>query len=69
MIFEATAVLPEGRISAHDLGIWSEAHVEPLRRITAFIESQGAVAGIQLAHAGRKAGTWQPGVANAAACR
>ena len=60
VIFEATAVLPEGRISAHDLGIWSEAHVEPLRRITAFIESQGAVAGIQLAHAGRKAGTWQP---------
>src|SRR5690606_10169626 len=57
VIFEATAVLPEGRISPHDLGIWSDAHIEPLRRITAFVESQGAVAGIQLAHAGRKAGT------------
>lgn len=60
VIFEATAVLPEGRISPHDLGIWSDAHIEPLRRITAFIESQGALSGIQLAHAGRKASTWQP---------
>lgn len=60
VIFEATAVLPEGRISPHDLGIWSDAHIEPLRRITAFVESQGALAGIQLAHAGRKASTWQP---------
>ena len=60
VIFEATAVRPEGRISAHDLGIWSDAHIEPLRRITTFIESQGALAGIQLAHAGRKASTWRP---------
>ncbi|HCF1462345.1 TPA: NADH:flavin oxidoreductase/NADH oxidase [Pseudomonas aeruginosa] len=55
VIVEATAVLPEGRITADDLGIWSDAHVEPLHRITRFIESQGAVAGVQLAHAGRKA--------------
>lgn len=60
VIFEATAVLPEGRISAHDLGLWNDEQVEPLRRITAFIESQGALAGVQLAHAGRKAGTWRP---------
>lgn len=60
VLFEATAVLPEGRISAHDLGLWNDEQVEPLRRITAFIESQGSLAGIQLAHAGRKAGTWRP---------
>ncbi|WP_028239945.1 NADH:flavin oxidoreductase/NADH oxidase [Stutzerimonas azotifigens] len=60
VIVEATAVVPEGRISPQDLGIWSDAHVEPLRRITRFIEAQGAFAGIQLAHAGRKASTWQP---------
>jgi 2,4-dienoyl-CoA reductase-like NADH-dependent reductase (Old Yellow Enzyme family) len=55
VIVEATAVLPEGRITPKDLGLWSEAHVEPLARIARFIHSQGAVAGIQLAHAGRKA--------------
>lgn len=60
VIFEASAVLPEGRISPQDLGIWSEAHVAPLARVTAFIRSQGAVAGIQLAHAGRKASTRRP---------
>lgn len=60
VIVEATAVTAEGRITAEDLGIWSDEHVEPLRRITRFIEAQGAVAGIQLAHAGRKASTWQP---------
>ena len=60
VIIEATAVTAEGRISPEDLGIWSDEHVEPLRRITRFIESQGAVAGIQLAHAGRKGSTWQP---------
>src|ERR1700710_2475445 len=52
VIAEATAVSPEGRISPHDLGIWSDAHVEPLRRITKFIDQQGSIAGIQLAHAG-----------------
>jgi 2,4-dienoyl-CoA reductase-like NADH-dependent reductase (Old Yellow Enzyme family) len=55
VIAEATSVSPEGRISPHDLGIWQDAHVEPLRRITNFIAARGSVPGIQLAHAGRKA--------------
>ena len=54
VVVEATAVTADGRITAGDLGIWSEAHIEPLARIVRFVESQGAVAGIQLAHAGRK---------------
>jgi 2,4-dienoyl-CoA reductase-like NADH-dependent reductase (Old Yellow Enzyme family) len=57
---EATAVSPEGRISLRDLGLWSDAHVEPLARIARFVSSQGAVAAIQLAHAGRKASTHPP---------
>jgi 2,4-dienoyl-CoA reductase-like NADH-dependent reductase (Old Yellow Enzyme family) len=52
---EATAVTRDGRITAGDMGIWSDAHVAPLARIARFVQSQGAVAGIQLAHAGRKA--------------
>lgn len=52
---EAAAVSPEGRISPGDLGIWKDEHIQMLKRITAFIEKQGAVPGIQLAHAGRKA--------------
>lgn len=63
-IAEATAVTRDGRISPADLGIWSDAHVEPLARIARFVKSQGAAAGIQLAHAGRKASTappWQGG--------
>jgi len=60
VMVEATAVLPEARISPQDSGIWSEAHIEPLRRITKFIHSQGSVAGIQIAHAGRKASTIRP---------
>lgn len=60
IIQEATAVSPEGRISPGDLGIWDDAHIEMLRRITSFIHSQGSVAGIQLAHAGRKAGCAVP---------
>lgn len=55
IIVEATAVWPEGRITPGDLGLWSDDHIPGLRRITDFIHSQGAVAGIQLAHAGRKA--------------
>ncbi|HEX5177023.1 MAG TPA: hypothetical protein VFV83_08340, partial [Chthoniobacteraceae bacterium] len=55
VIVEATAVTRDGRISPGDLGIWNDAHVEPLARIARFIHKQGAVAGIQLAHAGRKA--------------
>ena len=54
---EATSVLPNGVISPEDLGIWSDEHIEPFRRIVDFIHSQGALAGIQLAHAGRKAST------------
>ncbi|GAB2802588.1 NADH:flavin oxidoreductase/NADH oxidase [Halomonas shantousis] len=60
VMVEATAVVPEGRISPQDLGIWSDDHLAPLARITRFIESQGAVPAIQLAHAGRKASTWRP---------
>jgi 2,4-dienoyl-CoA reductase-like NADH-dependent reductase (Old Yellow Enzyme family) len=60
VIAEATAVTADGRISPVDLGIWSDAHVEPLRRAFAFVAQQGAVPGIQLAHAGRKASTSAP---------
>ncbi|MCW2973925.1 MAG: NADH:flavin oxidoreductase [Thermoleophilia bacterium] len=60
VIAEATAVTPEGRISPADLGIWSDAHVAPLARIVDYLHSQGAAAGIQLAHAGRKAATNTP---------
>lgn len=57
---EATAVSPEGRISPHDTGIWSDAHAQAFGRITAFILQQGSVPAIQLAHAGRKASTDAP---------
>ncbi len=60
VVVEATGVSPEGRISPADSGLWSKAHAEGFRRITAFIEAQGSVAGIQLAHAGRKASTAVP---------
>lgn len=60
VLTEATAVLPEGRISPHDLGIWSDYHIDELRRITEFVHAQGAASGIQLAHAGRKASTKRP---------
>lgn len=52
---EATAVSPEGRISPGDMGIYKDEHIAKLQTITAFIHAQGAVAGVQLAHAGRKA--------------
>ena len=55
VVVEATAVTRDGRISPGDLGIWTDQHAEPLARIARFIRSQGAVAAIQLAHAGRKA--------------
>ena len=58
---EATAVLPEGRISPQDLGLWKDEQVEFLSRITRFILQQGSRPGMQLAHAGRKASTWAPG--------
>ncbi len=60
VIAEATAVTADGRISPADLGLWTDAHAEPLERIFAFIAGQGAVPGIQLAHAGRKASTAEP---------
>lgn len=60
VIQEATAVAPEGRISPEDLGIWKDEHIEKLKAITAFIKSQNAVPGIQLAHAGRKASVSSP---------
>ena len=55
VVVEATAVTADGRITPSDLGIWKDEHIEPLARIARFVHSQGAVAGIQLAHAGRKA--------------
>jgi 2,4-dienoyl-CoA reductase-like NADH-dependent reductase (Old Yellow Enzyme family) len=55
IIAEATAVSPEGRITPGDLGLWSDRHIDGLSRIVNFIHSQGAVAGIQIGHAGRKA--------------
>ncbi len=57
---EAAAVEARGRISPHDLGIYTDTHIEPLRRVASFIREQGAVPGIQLAHAGRKASTRRP---------
>src|SRR5689334_7259721 len=60
VLTEATAVVPEGRISPQDLGIWSDNHIEPLRRVVRFVHEQGSVAGMQLAHAGRKASTRRP---------
>ena len=57
---EAAAVEPEGRITYGDLGIWSDAHVAPYKRITDFIKANGAVPAIQLAHAGRKASMQRP---------
>jgi 2,4-dienoyl-CoA reductase-like NADH-dependent reductase (Old Yellow Enzyme family) len=60
VIAEATAITADGRISPQDLGIWTDAHVEPLRRAFSFVAAQGSVPGIQLAHAGRKASTSPP---------
>jgi 2,4-dienoyl-CoA reductase-like NADH-dependent reductase (Old Yellow Enzyme family) len=55
VMVEATAVTRDGRITPSDLGIWDDEHIEPLARIARFVPTQGAVPGIQLAHAGRKA--------------
>jgi 2,4-dienoyl-CoA reductase-like NADH-dependent reductase (Old Yellow Enzyme family) len=60
VLTEASAVLPEGRISPDDLGIWKDEHVEMLARVFRFIAQHGAVPGMQLAHAGRKASTSAP---------
>jgi 2,4-dienoyl-CoA reductase-like NADH-dependent reductase (Old Yellow Enzyme family) len=63
---EATAVFPEGRISPQDLGIWKDDQIEALARIVRFIHEEGSVAGMQLAHAGRKASTYRPWEGNGA---
>ena len=60
VIAEATAVSPEGRITPNDLGIWKDEHIDFLKRITDFIHAHDSIAGIQLAHAGRKASHAQP---------
>src|SRR5580658_8333004 len=60
VMVEATAVSPEGRISPADSGIYLDAHVEPFARISRFLKQHGAVPGIQLAHAGRKASVTKP---------
>lgn len=60
VMVEATAVVPEGRISAGDLGFWSDEHTPAYKRIAEFISSQGAIPAIQLAHAGRKANYFTP---------
>ncbi len=60
VVVEATAVSPEGRISPADSGIWLDDHVQPFARISHFLKQYGAVPGIQLAHAGRKASANKP---------
>lgn len=66
IMIEATAVTAQGRISPQDLGIWSDEHVEGYRELTAQVQEQGAKIGIQLAHAGRKAGVEGPIIAPSA---
>ena len=65
---EASAVVPEGRISPEDAGIWTDSQIAPLRRIVDFAHTQGAKIGIQLAHAGRKASTLPPWIRSSADC-
>ena len=60
VLTEASAVLAEGRISPQDLGLWKDDHIAGLRRIVQFLHGQGARAGVQLAHAGRKASMTRP---------
>lgn len=60
VIVEASGVSPEGRITSWDSGIWSEAHADAFKPIVDFIHAQGSIAGIQIAHAGRKASTDKP---------
>ena len=61
VLTEANAVSPEGRISPDDAGIWSDAHAEAWAPVVRFVKEHGALAGTQLAHAGRKASTYRPG--------
>jgi 2,4-dienoyl-CoA reductase-like NADH-dependent reductase (Old Yellow Enzyme family) len=60
VIAEATAVSPEGRISPRDAGLWKDEHIAPLKRVFDFVKAHGAVAGVQIAHAGRKASAAAP---------
>ncbi|HEX2123560.1 MAG TPA: NADH:flavin oxidoreductase/NADH oxidase, partial [Thermoanaerobaculia bacterium] len=60
VIVEASGVSPEGRITEWDSGLWSEAHADAFRPIVEFVHAQGSIAGIQIAHAGRKASTDKP---------
>lgn len=62
LMVEATAVVPEGRISPEDMGIWSDDHIAPLKRIVDYVHANGGKIGIQIAHAGRKASTLSPWV-------
>lgn len=67
VVVEATAVEPRGRISPQDAGLWTDSQTAPLRRVVDFAHSQNTRAGIQLAHAGRKASTLAPGVGGGSA--
>jgi 2,4-dienoyl-CoA reductase-like NADH-dependent reductase (Old Yellow Enzyme family) len=60
VLSEATAVVPEGRISPEDVGLWNGAQVTAWRRVTDFVHARGTLIGVQLAHAGRKASTYAP---------
>jgi 2,4-dienoyl-CoA reductase-like NADH-dependent reductase (Old Yellow Enzyme family) len=64
VMIESSAVVPEGRISPEDSGIWDDSHVEPIRKIVEFVHAMGQKIGIQLAHAGRKASTVAPWLGN-----
>jgi 2,4-dienoyl-CoA reductase-like NADH-dependent reductase (Old Yellow Enzyme family) len=63
---EATAVVPEGRITPEDAGLWTDSQIAPLKRIVDFVHTQTGRVGIQLAHAGRKASTLAPWVKSSA---
>ena len=60
LLTEATAVVPEGRITPQDTGLWSDAHADAWRDVVAAVHRRGAAVGVQLAHAGRKASTYRP---------
>ena len=62
IIVEATSVVPEGRISAQDAGLWTDSQIAPIKRCVDFVHGQGVKIGIQLAHAGRKASAHPPWV-------
>ena len=66
ILTESTAVDPRGRIGTADLGLWSDRQIEPLKTVVDFVHANGAAIGVQLAHAGRKAGSqplWEGGAA------